>query len=62
MRKELVMDEQALRAQIDICGLIVARVNHDAQWLKNDKLTYALNMAIASLDEAFRILSGEEEE
>lgn len=61
MSRALTTNEEVIRAQIDVCGNSVAYVASNAKGVVDDKVMWALNQAIISLQDAYERLSGEDE-
>lgn len=58
---ELVMNKQAVKAQIDVCGKMVAYAAQNAASCVDKETMWALNQAIISLEDAYKRVSKKEE-
>lgn len=61
MDKGLCMTNEAIRAQIDVCGKSISYVAGNAKGAVSDEVMWALNQAIIALQDAYRKLEGEKE-
>lgn len=59
--KELIMDKQAIKAQIDVCGKAVSYVAENAHGAVGDEAMWALNQAIIALEDAYNRCDKEKE-
>lgn len=51
--KALAMDNQAIKAQIDVCGKVVSYVAENAHGAVGDEVMLSLNQAIIALEDAY---------
>lgn len=52
--KALVMDKQAVKAQIDVCGNAVAYIANNAKNIVSNEVMWALNQATIALEQAYK--------
>lgn len=59
--KALVMDKQAIKAQIDVCGKALSYVAENAHGAVGNEVMLSLNQAIIALEDAYNRCDKEEE-
>lgn len=60
MSRKLIMTSDVIRAQIDVCGKMVAYTAEAAHGEVSDQVMWSLNQAIIALQDAFDRCGGEE--
>lgn len=58
----LMMTEEVIRAQIDVCGKTVSYVAGNANGAVSDEVMWSLNQAIIALQDAYKKLAKEEQD